>query len=134
MKVLTLKEIEQAPSLVQYIYAAWLCNTPIGMATLDEAVKAHPEYFPDEVEHRRKWSLVPKSVQDEYFSELWKLHEEVYNDLPHENKGILYYAQHPKEYREWQEALDKRRPMEAQREKELHEKYLAPYGIPYNKD
>lgn len=67
MRDLTAKEFWDAPPLIQYIITVGNFQQFIGISTYDEAIEKYPEYFPDEIEHRRKRSLVPKEVDDAYF-------------------------------------------------------------------
>lgn len=58
MKDLTEKEFLAAPAKVQFVYVAASLKQPIGFEMLDSAIRENPEYFPEEVEHRRKWALM----------------------------------------------------------------------------
>lgn len=55
MKVLSGKELWDAPSIVQFIYVMSVAKQPLGSQMIEEAMSKHPEYFQDELEHRRKW-------------------------------------------------------------------------------
>lgn len=131
MRDLTHKEFEAAPSKVAFLYISALLKQPVGGKMIDDAIKEYPEYFPDEIEHRKKWASVPEDVKEEYFSALSKMHEEVYKDMP-PSKGIIGWIKDPKGYEEWNKAWQTFRPIEKQKEKEIHEKYLTPHGINYN--
>jgi hypothetical protein len=52
MKDLTQKELEAAPMIVQHIYVSSMCNTGVSLSLVEEAIKKHPEYFPEEVKHK----------------------------------------------------------------------------------
>ncbi len=54
MRDLTYKEFTSAPPIVQHLYWRSLLKMPVGQKMIDEAIKDHPEYFPDEVEYLRK--------------------------------------------------------------------------------
>ena len=57
MKYLTLDEFCKAPVLVQFLYAKAMMQQPVGMEMINEGIEKHPEYFPDEIEHRRKVAM-----------------------------------------------------------------------------
>jgi len=129
MKDLTAKEFDEAPDLIQYTYTMCALKQPLGSSIIDEAIEKYPEYFPDEVEQQKKWASVPQQVKDAYFEEYQKLLEDIYKDVPHVGKGILFYATHPEEDAEhskgWDEATKKGQPLL----KALHDKYFGKYGI-----
>lgn len=128
MKDLTNKELEVAPTIVQFLYIrAWM-KEPVGSSMIDEAMEKHPEYFPDEIEHRRKYALIPQQVHDAYFEEWREMHQEVYKDMP-PSKGLLGWMDDPAGYKEWNESYAKFRPIEIEREVALHKKHYEPYGI-----
>lgn len=81
MKDLTVKEFEDAPVNVQYIYMCAVLKQPIGLDTYEDAIKEHPEYFPDEIKHRKKSEKIPQEVHDAYFEERYKLEEEIFKDV-----------------------------------------------------
>lgn len=132
MKDLSNKEFEDAPAKVKYIYMCAFMKQPIGSSIYEDAIKEHPEYFPDEVEHRKKWEAIPKEVHDAYFEEYHKIDEELFSDIPHKGKGIMFFANNPeadKEFsRAWEAANKKALPLlEA-----LHRKFYSKYGIEWN--
>lgn len=88
MKDLTEKEFFEAPNKVQYIYMMGMMKRAIGSGVYEDAIKEHPEYFPDEVEHTRKWDAIPQDVHDKYWEEYWKLDKEIMKDVP-PSKGIF---------------------------------------------
>jgi len=128
MRDLTYDELIKAPTVVQYIYMNSLQKIPIGYRTLNEGIENYPEYFPDEVEHRKKWKVVPQNVHDAY----WKEREEIYNkvmkDVP-KGYGLLWHIENPQESEivqsEQSKAFEKLKPLE----KSLHEKYYGKYGL-----
>jgi len=132
MKNLTHKELKDAPSEVQYLYMCSVMNHPIGSSIYEETIKKHPEYFPDEIEHRKKWEAIPKEVHDAYWKEYWKIDKEIYKDVPHRGKGILFYAQNPKEYAEYKEAFDAARKKALPLHEALHRKFYSKYGIEWH--
>lgn len=131
-KTLTNKQFEEAPAEVQNVYIHALCKIPIGTSNFNEAVEKYPEYFPEETELRRKWAAVPQEIQDTYWEEYKKLDKEIYKDVPHKGKGLLFFANNPKEDKEhsiaWNKANEKSKPLK----RALHNKYFSKYGIKWN--
>lgn len=128
MKDLTYSELEQAPAIVQFLYIRAIYKEPVGSQMINEAIENHPEYFADEIEHRRKWASIPQSVHDEYWNEWNKMNKEVFKDMP-PSKGILGWIDDPKGYKEWNGAYRKFAPIRDRLERDLHEKYYSPYGL-----
>lgn len=130
MKKLTEKELQEAPNDVQYVYMCSIINHPIGINTYQEAVKKHPEYFPEEVEYNKKWNLIPQEVHDSYWKEYLELDKEIMKNVP-PSKGIFGWAKDPEGLNEWEktyyEAEEKGRPLR----KELHQKHYSKYGIDF---
>lgn len=131
MKRLTHKEFLEAPSRVQFIYTMSMVNQPISTSMLDDAISEHPEYFPDEVEHRSKWALIPQEVHDEYWKEREKLRAEIYKEMP-PSKGILDWINDPKGYKEFSIAYEKCRNAEKLLASALHKKFYGQYGIEWD--
>lgn len=131
MKNLTHEELIAAPPKIRSIYFLAITKTPMGSGLIESAIKEHPEYFPDEVEHRKKWSLIPQSVHDDYWKEWRALEEKVYADIP-DFGGISNAMKHPEKFAEWSSARDaaseKARPLF----KALHDKHYSKYGIEWN--
>lgn len=131
MKDLTEKEFFDAPNKVQFIYMMGMMKHPIGSGIYEDAIKEHPDYFPDEVEHRRKWDAIPQEVHDSYWEEYWKLDKEVMKDVP-QSKGIIGWIDDQEGYAEWNkkwtEANEKAKPLR----KALHKKFYSEYGIEWN--
>lgn len=132
MKDLTHKEFEDAPTKVQYIYMCAVMKQPIGSSTYEDAIKEHPEYFLDEIEHRKKWEAIPKEVHDAYWKEHCKIKEEVYKDVPHRGKGMLFYVQNPKERDEYNSAQEAANKKALPLFETLHRKFYSKYGIEWN--
>jgi len=134
MKNLTIKEFEEYPQEIKYLCICSLLNKPVVSSIYEDAIKKYPEYFPDIIEHRKKWEAIPQEVHDAYQKELFELDKKIYKDVPYSGKGILFYSQHPEEYeehnKEWKTANKKAQPLY----KKLHKKYYAKYGIKYNKN
>jgi len=131
MKDLTDKEFFEVPNKVQYIYMMGMMKQPIGSSTYEKAIKEHPEYFPDEVEHRKKWAAIPQEVHDKYWEEYWKIEEEVMKDVS-PSKGIMGWIDDQEGYSEWNkkwtEANEKAKPLR----EALHKKFYSEYGIEWN--
>ena len=131
MKKLTYQELQKAPTIIQYIYMASVSKIPIGASTVDEAIKKHPEYFPDEVEHRRKWDLIPEEVHQAYNKEMSEMMDKIYEDMP-EQKGMFAWSKDPEGYKEWEDKFYECREKEKPLSKHIHEKYYSKYGIEWN--
>ena len=65
MKDLTYKELLEAPAKVRFLYTMAVAKQPVGSQMIEDAIKESPEYFPDELEHRRKWELIPQQDHDD---------------------------------------------------------------------
>jgi len=128
MKKLTYEELLKAPPKVAFLYTMAMLNQPVGVSVFEEAIAEHPEYFPDEVEHRRKWSLIPQHVHDEYHKELTTLGAEIYKDMP-PSKGFLEWVNDPSGYKKWSTLFKIYREKEKVLEAELHKKYYSKYGV-----
>jgi len=131
MKDLTYKELENAPSIVKFLYLRAMAKEPVGSSMIEEAIKDYPEYFPDELEHRRKWVLIPQQVHDDYWKEREILRTEMYKEMP-PSKGILGWINDPKGYEGWNIAYEKCRKTEAPLAAALHKKFYSQYGIEWN--
>lgn len=131
MKNLNYKEFLEAPHKVQFLYMMAMTKQPTGSEMIESAIKEHPEYFPDELEHRRKWALIPQSVHDKYWEERSALSSKMFIDMP-ESKGILGWIDDPTGFAEWnkkwKECYEKEKPLA----EALHNKYYAEYGIKWN--
>lgn len=128
MKNLSHEELLKAPTEVQFLYLRAVAKEPVGSKMIEDAMRDHPEYFPDELEHRRKYALIPQSVHDSYMEEWSALQKEIYKDLP-KSRGVLEWFDYPEEYAEWNRiwkiCYDKAKPLE----EALHKKYYSEYGI-----
>ncbi len=90
MKDLSVKEFEDVPSKVKYIYMCAVMKQPIDSTIYEDAIKEHPEYFIEEVEHSRKLDAIPQEVHDPYFKEYHKIDEELFSDIPHKGMGVCF--------------------------------------------
>lgn len=80
-------DITNMPSIVAYVKFAGLTGTPIGIATYERAIKEHPEYFPEEVEYRRKYAAIPEIEKEWHLNKLMELHDEESKEL--ESNGYV---------------------------------------------
>ena len=131
MKNLSYQEIEDAPSKIQFLYISSMLHQPVGMKTVDDAMRDHPEYFPDELEYQRKYALIPESVHEQYDKEKALLHARIYRDMP-ESKGILGWANDSNGYEEWSKAYEACRKIEIPLAQKLHRKFYSEYGIQWS--
>lgn len=130
MKKLTEQELCDAPRLIQHIYTFGFLEKPIGLSTYEEALEKYPEYFPQEIEHRKKWDAIPQKVHDDYWQEYTELNKIIMKDLP-ESKGISYYMDNMDEFYEWDNKSKELKKKGRHLYKQLHEKYYSKYGIEY---
>lgn len=128
MKNLTHKELLEAPANVQFLYTMAMAKQPVGMKMLEDAIEDYPQYFPDELEHRRKWALIPQQVHDDYLKEMEILRTEMYKEMP-PSKGVLGWINDPKGYEEWNIAYEKCKKAEEPLVAALYEKFYGQYGI-----
>jgi hypothetical protein len=130
MKIPVGKTIEDAPYWVKVVIIASAGKIPIGLSTLDKAIEEGPEWFPEEVEYRRKISLVPQEVHDAHIEESMELETEWSKQIQ-PSKGIVYWSSHPEEAAEWnriyKETAEKYN-IEGRRT-ELWNKHYGPYGL-----
>ena len=131
MKDLTYKEFLQSPVRVQFLYAMAIAKQPVGSKMIKDAIKETPEYFLDELEHKRKWELIPQQVHDNYRKEREILRTEMYKEMP-PSKGILGWIDDPKGYEEWSIAYEKFSKVEKPFAAALHKKFYGQYGIEWN--
>jgi hypothetical protein len=121
------------PPLVALIMMHRQVGMPIGMSTYDKAIAEHPEYFPEEVEHRKNWASIPQSVHDAYKAELDELYfkETGEKEIIPFGKGMAYWMEHLEEYEEFRKEQKILFEKRQQIERVLHEKYYSKYNI-YN--
>jgi hypothetical protein len=124
MKKLTEKEFFEAPRKIQFIYMTEF----VGMNFFEEAMREHPEYFPEEIEKKKKWDAIPQEVHDKYWEEMRELDKKLMKDVP-PSKGVLYFAINPKEFDEWHEKRDAARKKGWRERKAIHDKFYSQYGI-----
>ena len=131
MKNLSEKEFYDAPNTIQVLYYKSIMKHPIGYDEYKKAIKEYPEYFPEEVEHERKWNFIPKNIHNEYWTEMEILRKEIFKDLP-EGRGILFWINNPNELKIWQDQYEKLKIKGLPKAKKLHQKFYSPYGIEWN--
>lgn len=115
------------PLLVLYIKYCAMSNIPIGHDIYEKALSDHPEYFREEIEHRNKWRSIPQDVKDAYFDELHQEWNKIHDAS--ENKGIVYWINHPEEYKIFNDKLKKECEQFKPIEIELHNKHFSKYGL-----
>ncbi len=125
------KKFDNAPHLVKFIQMAAMSGTPIGASLYDEAIEKHPEYFPKEVELKRKWESIPENIMLCYKKECEFAHEEAYKGLP-ENKGLVYWVNNKEEFTRFYTLLGECSEKHKELLRQINEKYLKPYGIPFD--
>lgn len=116
------------PAKVLYVQMCGAMGTPIGGGLYDEVITEYPEYFPKEAEHKRKWETIPKEVHDAHWKEYWEFHEALWKDEP-KSGGLVSMINNDEQYQKWNEAYKRLKPIEEAKEKELHTKHYAQYGI-----
>ena len=116
------------PSLVQHVEWHKRLGQPLPMSIYEEAISKHPEYFPKEVELRRKWDSVPIHIIEAYKRECLDVTEKVFANLPPQ-KGFLYWSEHKEEYLAFNDSFSKCMAEEKKLHKEIYDKYLTPYGL-----
>lgn len=77
------KSLKGMPDKVLFFKLQPMC----GLEQYEKILKEYPEWFPDEVEYRKKWDLVPELVKDSYFKSVYsdlfaKTHPEI-GDIPY---------------------------------------------------
>jgi hypothetical protein len=132
MKELSQSDFLNAPSIIQFIWIAGISKTFIGISTFEEAIKNHPEYFPDEIAHRQRWEAIPQDVKDNYYKESGMLYEEMSRDDLGKGKGLMHFVQNPGDFDANMKLHEKRRPEYLKKMLLLHNKYFAKYGIEFN--
>lgn len=120
--------VRNMPNKVLYVKMAQSSGIPIGYKIYNEAIAEYPEYFKEEVKHRKKYDAIPKEVHDAYHKEYWDFHEALWKDEP-KSGGVFSAVKKDEEYQKYKEAFDRLRPIEKLKEKELHTKYYTPFGI-----
>lgn len=126
------KAFRSLPAIVMFVKMAEVTGGMIGKSTYERAIAEYPEHFPEEVEHRRKWALIPQEVHDAYEAEFCAMREELYKDIPPPGSGLVYWMSHQKEMSDWFKERDKLRPEEEKQTATLRNKHYGPFGITFN--
>lgn len=128
----------QAPASVQFVKMMAVSGQPIGLETYERALKEGPEYFPDEIEYRRKWALIPQEVKDAYNADpdtAWGLFGEKDHDEPIEIQnwpGICAATDEDWRIRnEWYNSDKYKAKVHAKNllKVEAYNKYFSEYGL-----
>lgn len=131
MKKLTEKEFTKAPRLIQFAYMLSSENIPVSSKILGECMEKYPEYFPYEIEAKRKWAAVPQKVHDDYWEQRKILEAETFKDMP-PSMGLIGWANNPGAFENWRKEYEKRQSELKPKIRALHENFYKKYGIEYN--
>jgi len=130
MKFLTAEELAKAPDIIQFIYINSAAEHPVGYSVYEEAINAYPEYFPEEVEYRKKWESVPREVKDAFEEEFDQRDQELRKKyLKTENKGLLYWISNSEHHKLYREEYALYYPERVKLEEQLYRKYYTRFGI-----
>lgn len=140
-------KLEDMPSKVAFVLGAKYSQTPISFEMYESALKEYPEWFPEEIERRRRWDAIPKDEKDEYYSlsKEWSLPtdgflsecEEIFGKMPDPDlRGVgIIQRVTTHEHRDWtahDNWFKKVFELRHKQEGELYDKYFAKYGFKYN--
>lgn len=109
-----------------------LCSTysmPCNVDIYEQALKDNPEYFKEELEYRRKWEAIPKSIKNKYYKELGEFETNIYGKAPHAGKGLIFFANNPQASYEYSKYIASYRDELESKRKELNDKYFKKYGL-----
>lgn len=126
MKKLTMQELIEAPQTVQILYLNRTCSASM----FKEALKNHPEYFPDEIEYRRKWAAIPDSVHESYRAQTEALKETIEHLKPPPGTGSPGMADYlnPDYVSPWQAHIDAGEKIRPQL-LEIYRRHYEPHGV-----
>lgn len=124
---LTGKEILDTPPKVSLVFSMAQLGIPIGIKFYEGILNEYPEYFPEEVEWRRKMALVPESVHEAYRNELHELFNESFKEWG--GRGMLYWTKNPEEYAQTLKKAEASSKKQRIKEDELFKKYYSAYGL-----
>jgi hypothetical protein len=127
VKDLTLEELNKAPGVIRYIFAASSAGLPVSGKLVDQATKDYPQYFQEEIERKTKWNAIPEEIRKAYLKETTEKYMELYGSIPNSRKGIWYWCNHPEEYKGHEKAYEEIQPKLKQIEIELYNKYIKKY-------
>lgn len=118
MKYLTYEQVQDAPSEIQILWAASMTNRPVGAGFYQETMEKYPEYFPDEIEHKRKWDAIPQEVHELYYDECAKVRKE-----RQPSPGLMYWINHPDELAEYEAQIKS----DVAQEQLIYDRIYGPY-------
>lgn len=126
--------LNSMPNSVMFVIAMGISNTPISLETYERALAEGPEWFPDEIEFRRKWDLVPSWIKEAYNNDPGNTVYRLNFDEPDRPvwPGILNATQEDwqilNEYRN-SETYKTKQALRAQVNADTWNKWFAPYGL-----
>ncbi len=126
MKALTHEELNAAPGVIQFIYCASIYKQPVGLKHYEEVIEKYPQYFPEEIEHRRKWALIPQEVHTTFNKELETARLKIYELAP-KSKGIMHWSQNFKDYVAYEEEMKPLHELYKKTEEVLRAKHYHKY-------
>lgn len=88
------KSINDIPNEVLAVWAASFGGY-IGAEQLNNAIEKYPEYFPEEVEHKRKWDSVPQELKDRYFKSDSTFRLTMTDEEENERENLFGKCPHP---------------------------------------
>lgn len=125
------------PGIILYLLCANYMGSAVSLSMYNKAKEEYPEYFVEELEHERKWALVPDEIKEAHSNECAnatiQIYQECYDLNDRKGSGFLYWISHPEEMGAFSNCLASKREEITAMEKAMHEKYLAAYGIKFNK-
>jgi len=133
MKNLTWEALHKAPALVYQVRMCSMMGIPIGLSLYEEALEKHPEYFPEEVEHLRKWNSVPEKLKDEHYEESRAIDEKF--DVagpPLPNKGLMHMitnSEGQKELEVWRKYNADTYEEREKEKRDLYNRYFNKFGL-----
>lgn len=133
MKDLSWEEQHSAPPLVIQIYWMARVGIPIGISLHDEAIEKHPEYFPEEVELRKKWALVPKKLEEQWLNKVVAINRKYREAAPPLPEGglmaIVRATDENKKMIAWRAYWDDAHEVQKKEENELFNRMFNEYGL-----
>ena len=124
------KPMNEWPLEISTLWTMQIAYGYISSKLYEEAISKYPEYFVEELEYKRLHNSIPQEVHDAYWAEYrtWPLYESF--EHPYKGMGLLWYLDHPKEYREYQEALDEYKKEHPELSQEaIWDKHYKIYGL-----
>lgn len=137
--------INDIPNEVLFVWAASAAGNPIGWETYNNAVEKYPEYFPEEVEYRKKWAKVPEEIKNKYLDFSMRLNltkeeederELLFGKCPHPDilgcgiiERVAKYGDRWKDFDENDEWLSKWYKHRHKKEVDLYNELFNPYGL-----